>query len=189
MSTHPYGAERMSFPVRARASVFTMIALVVAAVGTAMLLLSSGATPTPAGSDPVAPAATEAAPPSTPPSTAAATEDSRADGVAVDVGPTSSISVQVANSTAVPGAAAALTDTLKALGYVTFSPTNDRSGAVAHTKIHHVDGHLLAAHELARALDLDPAESVFPMPADPSATVDGYEEPQVLVVLGTDLAG
>ena len=133
-------------------------------------------------------APTTAAPAETTPTTAATTPTSESDTV-FQARPASVVSVQVVNTTRVGGAAGRMTDTLKAQGYVTLSAATDTGGILADTKIHHIGGYLLEAQALATLLGLDPAETVFSMPTNPGATIDNYLDPQVLVLLGSDLAG
>lgn len=109
-------------------------------------------------------------------------------GTVFEARPNSVVSVQVVNTTRVGGAAGRMTDTLKAQGYVTLSAATDTGGIQAVTKVHHIGGYLLEAQKLAELLGLDPATSVFSMPANPGATIDNYLDPQVLVLLGSDLA-
>ncbi len=98
------------------------------------------------------------------------------------------VSVQVVNTTKVGGAAGRMKDTLKAQGYVTLDATNSSAGVLEVTKVHHVNGYLLEAQKLAETLGLDLSASVFSMPANAGSTIENYLEPQVLVLLGTDLA-
>ena len=70
---------------------------------------------------------------------------------------------------------------------MTLKPTNSTEGALAVTKIHHIGGYLLEAQALAAALGLTD-ENVFSMPDAPGANITDYENPHVLVLLGTDLA-
>ena len=101
--------------------------------------------------------------------------------------PVSEVSIQVANSTTVGGAAGRLTDRFKALGYITNTPTNYAGTALADTRIYHQPGSLLEARVVAEVLELDPDSAVASMPTDTSA-VQAYETPDVLIALGNDLA-
>ncbi len=104
--------------------------------------------------------------------------------------PNAQVRVQVVNTTSISGAAGDKTDVLKPLGYLTLKPTNSASdsGSLAVTKIHHVSGYLLEAEQLAGELGLT-SDAVFAMPDAPEALATEYEDPHILVLLGTDLAG
>ena len=97
------------------------------------------------------------------------------------------VSVQVANSTTVRGAAGRLTDRFKTLSYITKTPTNYSGTPLDSTVIYYKPGSLLEGRAIAGVLGLDADEDVRQMPADTSA-VDGFESPDVLVALGNDLA-
>lgn len=101
--------------------------------------------------------------------------------------PAAEVSVQVANSTTVRGAAGRLTDRFKTLSYITNTPTNYVGTPLDRTRIYYQPGSLLEARAIAGVLELDADNDVFPMLADTSA-VQGFETPDVLVALGTDLA-
>ncbi|WP_420445983.1 LytR C-terminal domain-containing protein [Candidatus Poriferisodalis sp.] len=101
--------------------------------------------------------------------------------------PAAEVSVQVANSTTVRGAAGRLTDRFKTLSYITNSPTNYVGTPLDLTRIYYQPGSLLEARAIAGVLELDADNDVFPMLADTSAVSD-FETPDVLVALGTDLA-
>ncbi|WP_419944404.1 LytR C-terminal domain-containing protein [Candidatus Poriferisodalis sp.] len=101
--------------------------------------------------------------------------------------PAAEISVQVANSTTVRGAAGRLTDRFKTLSYITKSPTNYLGTPLERTRIYYQPGSLLEARAIAGVLELDADNDVFTMLTDTSA-VQGFETPDVLVALGTDLA-
>ena len=101
--------------------------------------------------------------------------------------PASEVSVQVANSTAVRGAAGRLTDRFKTLSYITNTPTNYAGTPLDSTIIYYKPGALLEARAIAGVLELDPDDDVRQMPADTSAIQD-FESPDVLVALGTDIA-
>ncbi|MEZ5280796.1 MAG: LytR C-terminal domain-containing protein [Acidimicrobiales bacterium] len=122
--------------------------------------------------------------------TAAGTTDTTTDDRgAVEPRPNAQVRVQVANTTAVAGAAGGQTDDFKALGYVTLKPTNSASGqgTLALTKIHHVGGYLLEAQQIAAELGLG-NDAVFSMPDSPEALVADWEDPHILVLLGSDIA-
>jgi len=140
-----------------------------------------GATPTTADVTATTAAATPTSAGETTPTTTA--------GAVFEPRPNSVVSVQVANTTRVGGAAGRMTDTLKAQGYVTLTAVTDTGGVQAITKIHHVGGYLLEAQKMAELLGLDPEESVFSMPSNPGATITDYAEPNILVLLGSELAG
>ncbi len=97
------------------------------------------------------------------------------------------VSVQVANSTTVRGAASRLTDRFKTLSYITKAPTNYLGTPLDQTRIYYQPGSLLEARAIAGVLELDADNDVFTMLADTSA-VQGFETPDVLVALGSDLA-
>ena len=97
------------------------------------------------------------------------------------------VSVQVANSTTVRGAAGRLTDRFKTLSYITKTPTNYVGTPLDRTRLYYEPGSLLEARAIAGVLELDADNDVFPMLADTSA-VQGFETPHVLVALGNDLA-
>ncbi len=101
--------------------------------------------------------------------------------------PAAEVSVQVANSTAVRGAAGRLTDRFKTLSYITKSPTNYAGTPLEETRIYYQPGSLLEARAIAGVLELDADNDVSPMLADTSA-VQSFETPDVLVALGNDLA-
>ena len=101
--------------------------------------------------------------------------------------PASEVSVQVANSTAVRGAAGRLTDRFKTLSYITNTPTNYAGTPLDSTIIYYKPGALLEARAIAGVLELDADDDVRQMPADTSAIQD-FESPDVLVALGTDIA-
>jgi len=101
--------------------------------------------------------------------------------------PSAEVTVQVANSTSVKGAAGSMTDQLKTLNYITATPTNMRGTALERTRIHYMPGSLLEAQVIAEILGLDGKNDVFQMFQDTSA-IDQWDEPDVLVALGNDLA-
>ena len=61
------------------------------------------------------------------------------------------------------------------------------STALDRTRVHYQPGSLLEAQAVAEVLGLDPKNDVFQMFQDTSA-IDQWDEPDVLVALGTDLA-
>ena len=148
----PIRTEHITVPARARAGTFTAVTFVVAAVAVALLLVantSGNNLPPAAGpttSDVIAAEPEDADPPT---STTVPPDD----GADVRIVVPSNISVQVANSTAVSGAAGRVTDTLKARGYITLNATNATAGTQAVTKIHYREGALLEAHAIAEELE------------------------------------
>lgn len=101
--------------------------------------------------------------------------------------PAAEVKVQVANSTSTKGAAGSVTDQFKTLNYITATPTNLRGTALDRTRVHYQPGSLLEAQAVAEVLGLDPKNDVFQMFQD-TAAIDQWDEPDVLVALGTDLA-
>ncbi len=101
--------------------------------------------------------------------------------------PASEVTVQVANSTQVGGAAGRLTDRLKALNYVTGAPTNMSGTPLDTTRVFYQSGSLLEAQQVAEVLGLDRDEDVAKIFTDTSS-ISSYETPDVLVALGLDLA-
>ena len=99
----------------------------------------------------------------------------------------SEVSVQVANSTDVRGAAGRVNDRFKALSYITKSPTNYVGTPLDRTRIYNQPGSLLEARVIAEVLKLDPDNDVFPMLQDTSS-VQEFETPDILIALGNDLA-
>ncbi|GEM_PF-335134 len=104
-----------------------------------------------------------------------------------DARPSSEVTVQVANSTSVKGAAGTMTDQLKTLNYITATPTNMRGTALDRTRIYYQPGSLLEAQVVAELLALDGKNDVFQMFQD-TAAIEQWDEPDVLVALGNDLA-
>ena len=101
--------------------------------------------------------------------------------------PPAEVSVQVANSTDVRGAASRVTDRLNVLGFVTLTPANLRGTPLDRSRVYYVPGSLLEAQNIAEVLELDRQNDVFQMFEDTSA-VDGFEMPDVLISIGEDLA-
>ncbi len=154
-----------------------------AAPGDTLPTATEAPTPTSAAESGAAPVATVA-----PAVTAApATDTTSAGAEPFQPRPAAEVSVQVANSTTVRGAAGRLTDRFKTLSYITKTPTNYVGTPIDRTRIYYQPGSLLEARAIAGVLELDADNDVFPMLADPSA-VQGFETPDVLVALGTDLA-
>jgi len=186
--------ENVSVRKRARASALSAAVLVVGAVAVALMLVATTAddgsaqSPPEEQSDPgsvdstVTPDTGDQSPA---PDSSVPDEQ---DGAIVDAGSNNNISVQVANTTSVNGAAATLTDALKTQGYITLNPTNASSGSLATTKIHYSAGMLLEARALAEFLQLDVETSVFAMPTDPASDVSNFLNPGILVLIGSDLA-
>ncbi len=110
------------------------------------------------------------------------------DGTTFDARPPNEVKVQVANTTKTSGAASRISGQLKAKGYNVLTATNYTAGALARTKVHHRQGFFLEAREVATALGLDPDNDVFIMPAAPDASIQQWEDPDVLVLVGSDLA-
>ncbi len=146
----------------------------------------------------------ETTPQETPETTPAETTDSTVvEGGTEDTTPTSDpgdsavfvarspneVRVQVANTTTTRGAAGAQTAVLLAEGYTTLTPTNWTSGVLNVSKVHHIDGYLLEAQAVAKALGLDEVADVFAMPANVANEIGEFEDPQVLILVGVDLAG
>ena len=132
----------------------------------------------------------------TPDTEAPATDDTTADSESTETvpqvtgfvpRPAAEVKIQVANSTSVKGAAGSVTDQFKTLNYITATPTNLRGTALDRTRVHYQPGSLLEAQAVAEVLGLDPKNDVFQMFQDTSA-IDQWDEPDVLVALGTDLA-
>ncbi|WP_419842276.1 LytR C-terminal domain-containing protein [Candidatus Poriferisodalis sp.] len=184
--------------------------LVLVAVVVGVLLLRSvddpdatAATDTTAPAQPgdTLPAVTQAPTPTTSPADAAQPDPGTAVTVASTVTappttaaaapfqprPVSEVSVQVANSTTVRGAAGRLTDRFKTLSYITNTPTNYAGTPLEKTRIYYQPGSLLEARAIAEVLQLDADEDVSPMMSDTSA-IQTFESPHVLVALGNDLA-
>ena len=118
---------------------------------------------------------------------APATETTSAGAAPFEPRPAAEVSVQVANSTTVRGAAGRLTDRFKTLSYITKTPTNYVGTPIDRMRVYYQPGSLLEARAIAGVLELDADNDVFPMLADTSA-VQGYETPDVLIALGSDLA-
>jgi hypothetical protein len=97
------------------------------------------------------------------------------------------VSVQVANSTSVRGAAGKMNDQFKTLGYITKTPTNLLGAALDRTRVSYIAGNMLEAQKIASELGLDPKNDVFRMPADTAAFAT-YAEPDVMISLGIDKA-
>lgn len=119
--------------------------------------------------------------------TPAATDTTSTDAEPFQPRPAAEVSIQVANSTTVRGAAGRLTDRFKTLSYITKSPTNYLGTPLERTRIYYQPGSLLEARAIAGVLELDADNDVFTMLAD-TAAVQSFETPDVLVTLGTDLA-
>ncbi len=119
--------------------------------------------------------------------TPTATDTTSADAEPFQPRPAAEVSIQVANSTTVRGAAGRLTDRFKTLSYITKSPTNYLGAPLERTRIYYQPGSLLEARAIAGVLELDADNDVFTMLADTSA-VQRFETPDVLLTLGSDLA-
>jgi LytR cell envelope-related transcriptional attenuator len=94
------------------------------------------------------------------------------------------VTVLVANTTDVSGAAGGLTDNLVGKGYQAAPPT-DGQPALEQTQVLFVEGFEAEAQAVAATVGA-PAEAVQPMPATPP--VGDLAGAQVLVMLGSDLA-
>ena len=131
---------------------------------------------------------TTAAPGASTPSTAAPGATGSTQPPAGATRPPSEVKVQVANAARVPGAAGGSTDQLSVLGYAVGTPTNyTGEETLDRTRIHYRLGFLQEAMNLAVSLDLDPQSDVFDMPAELPVEAAG-EDPDLLILLGTDLA-
>ncbi len=130
------------------------------------------------------------APEDTTSTTAEGTTDTSAggDGSTFNARSPNEVKVQVANTTKTAGAASRISGELKAKGYNVLTATNYTAGALARSKVHHRQGFFLEAREVASALGLDPDNDVFIMPAAPEASIQQWEDPDVLVLVGSDLA-
>lgn len=98
--------------------------------------------------------------------------------------PPAEVTVLVANTTGVGGAAGGLSENLTGQGYVSAPPT-DAEPALQTTQVLFVEGYQAEAEAVAAAVGA-PAESVAAMP-DPIPVAD-LAGAQVLVMLGSDLA-
>ena len=103
--------------------------------------------------------------------------------------PNSQVSVQVANSTTVRGAAGRTTDILKTKGFVTQTPINMTGTPLDRTRVHYNPGNIIEAGNIAELLGLDAKNDVYKMPQDVAALGDKFEKDvDVLVALGIDKA-
>jgi hypothetical protein len=98
--------------------------------------------------------------------------------------PAAEVTVMVANTTSVGGAAGGLTETVAGLGYPT-APAANVQPPVEATQVLFTEGFEREAAALAQAIQA-PADGVAAMPAPPPTDLGGA---QVLVLLGPDLAG
>lgn len=97
--------------------------------------------------------------------------------------PPAEVKVLVANGSGVDRAAGALTEDLRAQGYVTANP--DNSERVTATVIHYTDGYQAEAEKLAGEIGAPTsAVSMIPTPAP----VTDLQLSNLLVILGPDLA-
>ena len=101
--------------------------------------------------------------------------------------PNEEVSIQVANSTSIRGAAGERTDFLKTKGFLIKTPINMKGTPLDRTRVHYQPGSILEAQNIALLLGLDGQNDVYKMPTDLSA-YDGYLEPHVLIALGIDKA-
>ena len=103
--------------------------------------------------------------------------------------PNSQVSVQVANSTTVRGAAGRTTDILKTKGFVTGTPINMNGTPLDRTLVHYKPGNIIEAGNIAELLGLDAKNDVYKMPQDVAALGDKFDKDiDVLVALGIDKA-
>ena len=103
--------------------------------------------------------------------------------------PNSQVSVQVANSTSVRGAAGRTTDILKTKGFVTGTPINMKGTPLDRTRVHYKPGNIIEAGNIAELLGLDAKNDVYKMPQDVAALGDKFDKDvDVLVALGIDKA-
>ncbi|HBQ03939.1 MAG: hypothetical protein MB55_09150 [marine actinobacterium MedAcidi-G3] len=122
------------------------------------------------------------------PETASDADDSDAGTmVGFEGRPNAEVSVQVANSTSVRGAAGRTTDVLKTKGFITKSPMNMKGTALDRTRVHYKPGNIIEAGNIAILLGLDDKNDVYKMPQDLSAFGD-FEDPHILIALGIDKA-
>jgi hypothetical protein len=98
--------------------------------------------------------------------------------------PPGEVTVLVANTTDVSGAAGGLSDNLVGKGYKSAAPT-DGQPALEQSQVLFVEGFEAEAQQVAVAINAPPA-SVQPMPAQPP--VADLAGAQVLIMLGSDLA-
>jgi hypothetical protein len=127
-----------------------------------------------------APTDTTVAPEASTPATAVAVDG-------FDPRPSNEVRVQVANSTGIAGVAGSTTEDLSTRNYITLIAANILGTALPRTKVYYEPGWLLEAQAVAQVLGLDPQTDVFRIFNDTSA-VEPYEDPNVLVVLGLDMA-
>ena len=103
--------------------------------------------------------------------------------------PNSQVSVQVANSTTVRGAAGRTTDILDTRGFVTGNPSNMKGTPLDRTRVHYKPGNIIEAGNIAELLGLDAKNDVYKMPQDVAALGDKFDKDvDVLVALGIDKA-
>lgn len=122
------------------------------------------------------------------PENGAATDDTDAGTmVGFEGRPNEEVSIQVANSTSVRGAAGQKSDFLKTKGFLMKTPINMKGTALDRTRVHHQPGSIIEAQNIALLLGLDDQNDVYKMPTDLSA-YDGIDEPDVLIALGIDKA-
>ena len=103
--------------------------------------------------------------------------------------PNSQVSVQVANSTTVRGAAGRTTDVLKTKGFITATPINMKGTPLDRTRVHYKPGNIIEAGNIAELLGLDAKNDVYKMPQDVAALGDKFDKDvDILVALGIDKA-
>ena len=154
---------------------------------TALSPLTTGVPSTPV------PAATPATP-ATPASTAPATTTIPPTSTSTIPIVTEGAIVKVANAADAPGAAAALTSDLQALGFQMAEPTNGAGteAIVDVTKVYVLRGTETGSQPVAESIALQlGGVAVLPMPIPPPLTgaLEGLADATVLVMLGGDLAG
>lgn len=93
------------------------------------------------------------------------------------------VTVYVVNGSGVPGAAARMTETLRAENYVTTEPGN--VDTVESSRVYYVPGYEADANAVASLLTPPPAVEQMPDPPP----VDDLRGAQILVVIAADLAG
>ena len=103
--------------------------------------------------------------------------------------PNSQVSVQVANSTTVRGAAGRTTDVLKTKGFITGTPINMKGTPLDRTRVHYKPGNIIEAGNIAELLGLDAKNDVYKMPQDVTIFGDKFDKDvDILVALGIDKA-
>lgn len=176
--------EQMEAERSRRTSPARGIALIATAVIIGLFVLRNGFE-SPSGNGSVAPTAED-----TTETTAAGTPGTGGGGTPETTAapaprPPAEVTVLVANTTTVGGAAGGLSENLTGQGYKAAPPT-DADPALEQTQVLFAEGFQAEAAAVAAAIQAPP-ESVQPMP-DPVPVAD-LAGAQVLVMLGSDLAG